>query len=92
MSGGIALRYFDVKCKIYEYCNKEMVDLDPLNDEDYDRLRQMVSRHCEYTGSTVACFIMNDFENQKKNFVKVFPKDYKKALEQQKALQAASVR
>ena len=81
MSGGIAYVY-DVKSKFAENCNKEMVDLDPLNDEDYDCLRQMVSRHYEYTGSTVASFIMNDFENQMKNFVKVFPKDYKKALEQ----------
>ena len=90
MSGGIAYVY-DVKSKFAENCNKEMVDLDPLNEEDYDRLRQMVSRHCEFTGSTVACFIINDFENQKKNFVKVFPKDYKKALEQQKTIQAAQV-
>ncbi len=83
MSGGIAYVY-DVKSKFAENCNKEMVDLDPLNDEDYQRLRQMVSNHCEFTGSTVACFVLSDFENQKKNFVKVFPKDYKKALEQQK--------
>ncbi len=25
-------------------------------------------------------FVLNDFDNQVKNFVKVFPKDYKKAL------------
>ncbi len=35
-----------------------------------------------YTGSTVAKFILEDFENQLKNFVKVFPKDYKKALQE----------
>jgi glutamate synthase domain-containing protein 3 len=33
-----------------------------------------------YTGSTVARFVLDDFENQLKNFVKVFPTDYKKAF------------
>jgi glutamate synthase (NADPH/NADH) large chain len=51
----------------------------------------MISRHFDYTGSTVAKFVLDDFENQKKNFIKVFPKDYKKALEQQKVKQPMSV-
>ena len=83
MSGGTAYVY-DVKSKFAENCNTEMVDLDPLNDEDFQLLHSMIRRHCEYTGSKAACFILEDFENQKKSFVKVFPKDYKKALEQQK--------
>ena len=44
----------------------------------------MISKHYAYTGSTVAKFILDDFENQLKNFVKVFPKDYKKALQAHK--------
>ena len=40
----------------------------------------MISKHFQYTESTVAKFVLNDFENQLKNFVKVFPKDYKKVL------------
>ena len=47
-------------------------------------LHQMIQKHYEYTGSTVAKFILDDFENQLKNFVKVFPKDYKKALQSHK--------
>ena len=34
----------------------------------------------EYTGSTVAKFILEDLDNQLRHFVKVFPKDYKKVL------------
>jgi len=41
----------------------------------------MIKRQFSLTGSTVARFILNDFENQIKSFVKVFPKDYKKALQ-----------
>ena len=44
----------------------------------------MISKHYQYTGSTVAKFVLNDFENQLKNFVKVFPKDYKKVLVEKK--------
>ena len=37
-----------------------------------------IQKHFNYTNSTVAKFILDDFENQITNFVKVFPKDYKK--------------
>jgi len=45
-------------------------------------LYHFIQKHLQYTGSTVAKFILNDFDNQLKNFVKVFPKDYKKVLQQ----------
>jgi glutamate synthase (NADPH) large chain len=79
MSGGNAYVY-DVKGKFAENCNQEMVDLDPLEDEDVIILRQMILKHFTLTDSTVAKFILDDFENQLKNFIKVFPKDYKKVL------------
>jgi glutamate synthase (NADPH/NADH) large chain len=80
MSGGIAYVY-DVKGVFPGNCNKEMVDLDPVEDESTTELRNMITEHYQYTGSTVAKFILDDFENQLKHFIKVFPKDYKKALE-----------
>lgn len=80
MSGGIAYVY-DVKGQFASVCNKEMVDLDPLDAEDAQALNDMITRHYAYTGSTVARFVLDDFENQLKNFIKVFPTDYKKALQ-----------
>jgi glutamate synthase (NADPH/NADH) large chain len=44
----------------------------------------MILKHLEYTESTVAKFILDDFKNQLKHFVKVFPKDYKRVLLQHK--------
>ena len=44
----------------------------------------MLQKHFEYTGSTVAKFILEDLDNQLQHFVKVFQKDYKKALSTQK--------
>jgi glutamate synthase (NADPH/NADH) large chain len=79
MSGGIAYVY-DVNGKFHENCNNEMVDLDKCDLADKNELFTMIQAHFEYTGSTVAKFILDDLDNQLKNFVKVFPKDYKKAL------------
>jgi glutamate synthase (NADPH/NADH) large chain len=79
MSGGIAYIY-DVKNAFANNCNKEMVDLDTVEEEDITELQSLISKHYQYTGSTVAKFVLDDFENQLKNFVKVFPKDYKKVL------------
>ena len=64
-----------------------MVDLDPVENGDADELRTMIEAHYRFTGSTVARFVLDDFENQLKNFIKVFPRDYKKVL--QAKMQAA---
>jgi glutamate synthase (NADPH/NADH) large chain len=81
MSGGIAYVY-DVQRRLDIMCNKTMVDLDNIDVEDEKLLHQMINKHYQYTNSTVAKFVLNDFENQLKNFVKIFPKDYKKVLKE----------
>ena len=83
MSGGIAYVY-DVNAQFAALCNQEMVDLDPVGQDDIAELKEMINRHYLFTGSTVAKFVLDDFENQLKNFVKVFPKDYKKVLQEKK--------
>jgi glutamate synthase (NADPH/NADH) large chain len=90
MSGGIAYVY-DVKGTFATLCNREMVDLDPVDNGDVAELKGMIYAHYNNTGSNVAKFVLNDFDNQLKNFVKVFPRDYKKVL-QQKTLQTIAVR
>jgi glutamate synthase (NADPH/NADH) large chain len=82
MSGGIAYVYDPAK-KLVENCNHEMVDLDACETADKNELFTLISRYEKYTGSTVAHFILDDFDNQLIHFVKVFPKDYKKALQLQ---------
>ncbi len=81
MSGGIAYVY-DVKGTLQQQCNTEMVDFDPMSPSDAAELKQLIEEHAVQTGSTVAQFIIADFENQLQHFVKVFPKDYKKVLAQ----------
>src|SRR5450755_1302846 len=84
MSGGLAYVY-DVDGKFSSLCNLDMIDLDPMDEEDIREMKEMISRHYTYTGSSVAKFVLEDFDNQLRNFVKVFPKDYKKVLSEKKA-------
>lgn len=79
MSGGIAYIY-DTTQKFAGNCNMEMVELDPINVEDAAFLQTQINKHFQYTNSTVAKFVLDDFENQIKNFVKVFPSEYKKIM------------
>ncbi|MFT3704930.1 MAG: glutamate synthase-related protein [Agriterribacter sp.] len=83
MSGGIAYVY-DVKGNFADNCNMEMIDLDPVINGESEELYNMISKHYNFTGSNVAKFILDDFENQLRNFIKVYPKDYKKALQKAK--------
>ena len=83
MSGGIAYVY-DVEGQFKELCNPEMVDLDPMEDEDMSKLTQLLEEHTAATGSTVGKFILSDIENQRSHFIKVYPKDYKKVMQTQK--------
>ena len=84
MSGGIAYIY-DVQNNFDVLCNKEMVELEATDKEDQVLLKKLIQQHFDKTGSSVAKFILADFENQMKHIIKVFPSDYKKALQKQKA-------
>ncbi|MBK6938282.1 MAG: glutamate synthase large subunit [Chitinophagaceae bacterium] len=79
MSGGIAYVY-DVKGRFVANCNTEMVDLDECDLNDKNELFTMIQKHFDYTGSSVAKFLLDDLDSQLKHFIKVFPKDYKKVL------------
>jgi glutamate synthase domain-containing protein 3 len=80
MSGGLAFVY-DPDHTLYRRLNPEMVDLDPLDDDDRVWLRDLVRRHHTETGSAVAERILGNWWNEVERFVKVFPKDYKRVLE-----------
>ena len=89
MSGGIAYIY-NVQNNFAAMCNAEMVDLDPVTGDDISVLQNLLQQHFDKTGSSVAKFILADFENQLKQFIKVFPRDYKKVLQLQKQKAVAS--
>ena len=64
--------------------NPELVDLDPLEEEDFENVRSLLREHFLYTSSKKALGILNNWEQQKNTFIKVIPRDYKRILEQKK--------
>jgi glutamate synthase (NADPH/NADH) large chain len=83
MSGGFAF-VWDPDRTLYLRMNHEMVDIDPLEDEDVEWLRSVVTMHMELTGSAVAERILSSWWTNVECFTKIFPKDYKRVLEAQR--------
>jgi len=79
MSGGVAWIY-DVKQEFTNKCNKEMVDLDPLDEQDELRINVLLKKHIQLTDSNLAKFILSDWTTQSAHFIKVFPKEYKAVM------------
>jgi glutamate synthase (NADPH) large chain len=45
-------------------------------------LKRLIERHFKHTGSTRARNLLDDWANSRGKFVKVFPTEYKRALEE----------
>jgi glutamate synthase (NADPH/NADH) large chain len=92
MSGGIAY-VWDPHDRLLTNLNLEMVELEPLSDEDLEELRELIAKHHKYTRSTVAAQILENWDREWTRFKKVMPVDYKRALaEQKKEAEAAAHR
>ncbi|WP_374203869.1 glutamate synthase large subunit [Pseudonocardia sp. ICBG601] len=76
MSGGVAYLLDVDRNRV----NPEMVDLDPLSDEDRSIVHDLVERHHAETGSAVAHALLTDWDAAVERFGKVMPKDYKRVL------------
>lgn len=48
--------------------------------QDESLVVSLIQRHLKYTKSAVARAILNDWQNAKQHFVKVFPHEYARAL------------
>src|SRR5205085_12091966 len=53
MSGGIAYVY-DVGRRFADRCNRELVDLEPLAEDDVEVVKALITEHAQRTGSLVA--------------------------------------
>jgi glutamate synthase domain-containing protein 2/glutamate synthase domain-containing protein 1/glutamate synthase domain-containing protein 3 len=79
MSGGIAY-VLDEDGGFADRVNADTVDLDPLGDSDLETLQRLVRRHFQYTRSEKADDVLRKWDSLAPKFVKIFPKDYKRAL------------
>ncbi len=96
MSGGVAFVY-DKDGQFANRCNTEQVTLDPVltaqeqlaagvvthgDYADEVLLQGLLEDHVRFTGSERARTILADWKNSRTRFVKVFPNEYRQALEQ----------
>lgn len=93
MSGGIAY-VLDEDGSFKQRCNLAQVALEkvvpasrhvagePLHGglADETQLKELITRHAEYTGSATAKRLLADWDASREKFVKVYPHEYKRAL------------
>ena len=88
MSGGIAYVY-DPDGKFPARCNMGLVGLETVESPDEScELFGYIKEHVEMTGSSVGQEMLDDWDNRVGKFVKVFPHDYKRVLEERAAKEA----
>ena len=84
MSGGIAY-VWDPDNRFGAQCNTEMVALEALEaSDDIAELKALIEKHYHYTESPVARSILEGWDKNLSNFVKVMPTDYKRVLEERR--------
>jgi glutamate synthase (NADPH/NADH) large chain len=90
MSGGIAYVY-DVDGFFGARVNYEMVEIEPLEDDDVEFLETTLRKHIEYTGSAVATRLLDDWDESLDKFRKVMPRDYHRVLHVIREAEAAGL-
>jgi len=93
MSGGIAY-VLDEDGSFKQRCNLAQVALEKVmpasrqvagepqhrGEADETQLKELITRHAEYTGSKIAKAILANWDAYREKFVKVYPHEYKRAL------------
>jgi glutamate synthase (ferredoxin) len=88
MSGGIAY-VLDEGGGFEKVLNREMVDSESLTDPaEIARVRGLVERHVELTGSTLGRRLLDGWQKAAARFVRVVPNDYRRVLEAQARMRA----
>jgi glutamate synthase domain-containing protein 2/glutamate synthase domain-containing protein 3 len=86
MSGGIAY-VLDAQGDFARRCNKEMVQLSRIDDEEEsEAVKDMIFRHAEYTGSCRATEVLLAWDEWLPRLVRVIPNDYSRVLEAQRQM------
>ncbi len=80
MSGGVAYIY-DPDSNFEKYRNYELKDFGPVDFDDEEVLKNHIKNHYQYTLSTRAKEILENWDEAVHSFIKVFPEEYRAALE-----------
>ena len=88
MSGGIAY-VWDPEGEFSKLCNSETFELETLSAaSDILELKRLIENHANYTDSSVARAVLENWEDSLHKFVKVMPTDYKRVLAERAATAA----
>lgn len=79
MSGGVAY-VIDPDRLFSRRCNPGMVDIEQVEEVDYEELKSLIELHLKYTQSEKAERILKDWKKIKSQFVKVMPREYRRVL------------
>ncbi|GAC1481170.1 MAG: hypothetical protein NVS1B4_26380 [Gemmatimonadaceae bacterium] len=80
MSGGVAY-VLDERGTFERRCNRALVELGPVPEEEIETLRRLVERHARLTESPRAAAQLADWERSIARIVRVMPTEYRKVLE-----------
>ena len=81
MSGGIAYVLDESGEFRDKAANHSMIDCDPFDQpEDHAEVRALIERHVEYTDSPKGKWVLDHWDQMIPQFIKVFPKELKKAV------------
>jgi len=84
MSGGIAYVLNNDGNFAY-FCNTSLVELSAvLDQDDQDFLHTYLEKHFEYTGSTVAQLVLENWHWYLPKFMRILPLEYKRVLQERK--------
>ena len=81
MSGGIAYIYAKSEFFDKRNFNMESIEIEKLEAQDLDIVKELVQNHYTHTYSDIAEKIISNWDNHKKHFIKIMPIEYKAALE-----------
>lgn len=81
MTGGCAYVFSEELDGISRQSNLETVEIEPLEAEDIHLLKELISNHSHYTGSTKAAYLLKHWNSSVLKFRKFISKEYKKSLQ-----------
>jgi glutamate synthase domain-containing protein 2/glutamate synthase domain-containing protein 1/glutamate synthase domain-containing protein 3 len=90
MTGGVAY-VWDVTGDFSKKVNREMVDIEPMEEEDVQEVHGLLVKHLLHTTSTVAKRILEEGPALIRTFVKVMPRDYKRMISTIKKMHQAGM-
>ncbi len=91
MSGGIAY-VWDREGNFLQNLNKEMVEVSALEtEEDEQIILDLIEKHLNFTGSSVAQWVLNQWKEERNKFLKIISPEYRRALELSKKSELEAV-